>query len=204
MTDLPAPRRATCDTCSRPRSACICAAVAQVDSRVEVLVLMHPMEVAQAKNSGRLLHLCLPNSRLLVGESFDPAALDGALFGGGRAPVLLYPASDSESAPGMPGSATDLGGDAGRLRLVALDATWRKSRKMLHLNPLLQQLPRLALADVPVSAYHIRKAHAPHQLSTMEAVARALDQLGDAAACETLLSSFRAFVAHQVAYVPHA
>jgi DTW domain-containing protein len=204
MTDSPAPRRATCATCSRPSSACICTAVARVDSRAEVLVLMHPMEVQQAKNSGRLLHLCLPNSRILVGESFDPAVLEAMLFGEGRSPVLLYPASGSASAPEIPDAAAFLCADVGSLRLVALDATWRKSRKMLHLNPSLQQLPRLALDDVPASSYHIRKSHAPHQLSTMEAVAHALAQLGEAAASESLLSSFRAFVAHQASYVPHA
>ena len=35
--------------------------------------------------------------------------------------------------------------DPSRLRLIVLDGTWRKSRKMLYRNPLLQQLPRLSL-----------------------------------------------------------
>jgi len=47
-----------------------------------------------------------------------------------------------------------------QLRLVVLDATWRKSRKLLHLHPLLQALPRLPLRDPPPSLYRIRKAHA--------------------------------------------
>jgi DTW domain-containing protein YfiP len=60
---------------------------------------------------------------------------------------------------------------------VLLDATWRKSRKMLYLNPSLHRLPRLALRDLPPSAYRIRKAHAPDQLSSLEAAAHALSQL---------------------------
>ena len=63
------------------------------------------------------------------------------------------------------------------LRLVLLDGTWRKSRKMLWANPLLQALPRLALHHVPASRYAIRKAHAPHQLSTLEATQQALRHL---------------------------
>ena len=65
---------------------------------------------------------------------------------------------------------------------MVLDATWRKSRKMLYLNPGLQALPRLALqGDLPASRYGaLRKAHAPGQLSTLEAAACALQRLAPA------------------------
>jgi DTW domain-containing protein YfiP len=202
MTDSLAPRRAMCANCLRPQSTCICGWVTRVDSELEVLVLMHPMEVANAKNSGRLLHLSLPNSALVVGEAFDAATLESLLFAGARQPVLLYPAG--EGAPALPGPDDGVPTRPERLRLVALDATWRKSRKMLHLNPLLVGLPRLALDDAPASAYHIRKAHAPHQLSTLEAVAHALAQLEGARICEPLLGSFDAFVAHQAALARRA
>jgi DTW domain-containing protein YfiP len=62
--------------------------------------------------------------------------------------------------------------DPARVQLVVLDGTWRKSRKMLHLNPLLRRLPRLSLEDVPASNYLIRKAHKVGQLSTLEATLR--------------------------------
>lgn len=200
MNDLIRPRRATCADCLRPQTACICAAVERVDTPVELLILMHPMETGQAKNSGRLLHLCAPGSRLVTGEVFDQHALDELLHGGGRQAVLLYPgAPDASSAmtPGVP--------DPARLRLVVIDATWRKSRKMLHLNPALRALPRLALDDVPASAYRIRKAHAPHQLSSCEAAAYALAHLtGDQHACARLLAAFGRFVVQQAAFTPHA
>jgi DTW domain-containing protein len=82
-----------------------------------------------------------------------------------------------------------------------LDGTWRKSRKMLYLNPLLQQLPRLALRDLPPSSYRIRKAHKPDQLSTLEATCAALAQLeSDAGRFAPLLRAFDGFVAQQSAY----
>lgn len=198
MTDPQPPRRALCAACERPQAACICASATRVDSAVEVLILMHPLEVKQAKNSGRLLHLCLPGSRIAVGEAFDPAALDALLHGGGRQPVLLYPAEDGCDALAAPP-------ESSRLRLVVLDATWRKSRKMLYLNPALRSLPRLALEDAPASAYRIRKAHAPHQLSSLEAAAYALAQLtGEQDACARLLASFDSFVVQQAAFVRSA
>jgi DTW domain-containing protein len=200
MTEPSRPRRATCAVCERPQSACICAAVERVESPVEVLVLMHPLEVAHAKNSGRLLHLCLPGSRIAVGEAFDEDELHDLLHAGARQPVLLYPA-----VPDVPAAAGAMLAEPARVRLVVIDATWRKSRKMLHLNPLLAALPRLALADVPASAYRIRKAHAPHQLSSMEAAAYALAQLtGDAGTCSSLLGAFERFVVQQAAFARHA
>jgi DTW domain-containing protein YfiP len=76
---------------------------------------------------------------------------------------------------------------------------------MLYLNPILQGLPRLALDDAPESAYRIRKAHAPHQLSTLEAAAYALAQLeGKHGGIDGLLRAFDGFVAQQGAFVRHA
>ena len=69
------------------------------------------------------------------------------------------------------------GVSAARLRLYVLDGSWRKSRLLLHRNPWLQALPRLHLHSIPASAYTVRKAHAGHQLSTLEACGLALDQL---------------------------
>jgi DTW domain-containing protein YfiP len=205
MTASPTPKRATCAACLRAQSACICHLVGPVAPRVELLVLQHPLEVANAKNSARLLHLSLAGSTLAVGEQFEPAALSAMLHKAGRFPVLLYPATPGDASLGIappPQADSALLQDPSRLRLVVVDATWRKSRKMLYLNPLLQQLPRLALRDMPASAYRIRKAHAPDQLSTLEAAAYALMQLeGDAARFQPLLAAFDGLVAQQAAFV---
>ena len=89
-----------------------------------------------------------------------------------------------------------------RVCLVVLDGTWRKSRKMLHLSPGLQRLPRLALDEVPTGRYAIRKAHAPGQLSTLEATCAALAQLErNAERWQPLLATFDAFVAGQMIYI---
>ncbi|MCA1245115.1 tRNA-uridine aminocarboxypropyltransferase [Massilia sp. MS-15] len=191
-------RRVCCAACLRPRSACICRWIAPVAPRAALLVLQHPLEAANAKNSARLLHLSVAGSVLAVGEAFGADELDALLHAGGRRPVLLYPETPGETA-----AAPDDEAAPERLRLVLLDATWRKSRKMLYLNPALQRLPRLALRDVAPSNYRIRKAHAPHQLSSLEAGALALGQLeGDPALAGPLLDAFAGFVEQQAGYVP--
>jgi DTW domain-containing protein YfiP len=186
--------RPACPTCLRAQSACICTLAQQVSSRARVLVLQHPLEVANAKNSARLLHLCLPNSELRTGERFDDTELAAMLDG--RKAILLYPRIAGIAAPPALDTAWLAAPDS--ILLVVLDATWRKSRKMLYLNPRLQALPRMELSGMPPSRYAIRKAHAPGQLSTMEAVACALTQLeGDRFA--PLLGAFDGFVEQQQA-----
>lgn len=192
MAPVPA-RRSQCPRCTRPLAACICRWIAPIDTRVHLLILQHPMETANAKGSARLLHLSAAGSVLLHGERFEPDQLREQLYAGGRTPLLLYP--DTPDMPAAP-MASALPAEPAALRLVILDGTWRKSRKMLHQNPLLQTLARLPLKQMPASNYLIRKAHAPDQLSTLEAACHALAQLDAGASVQPLLASFDAFVAH--------
>lgn len=168
------PRRATCSQCLRPQRTCLCYAVKACATVNQVLILQHPEEASHAKNTARLAHLCLPNSRLLLGEQFDADKLAKALIepwqGAPAHPRLLYPSRNAKTvqAAAPPGQA---------IRLVVIDATWRKSRKMLYLNPCLAALPRYALAGDVSSQYAIRKAHHANQLSTLEAIAHALSEI---------------------------
>lgn len=205
-------RRLACPTCLRPQSACICQWISPVAHEVEVLILQHPLEVDNPKGSARLLHLSLPHSRLLTGEVFDAQTLLAAPLtlnplaaaGSPKHAVLLYPQTPQDKSQGIaapPVLAPALLRDPAGLRLIVLDGTWRKSRKMLYCNPLLQQLPRLSLSDMPASHYLIRKAHRPDQLSTLEATCAALAQLeGNAQKFQPLLAAFDGFVAQQLGY----
>ena len=163
--------------------------------------MQHPMEVHHAKNSARLLHMCLGSSRMLVGEAFDITALHAALQGPATN-VLLYPQCEQPAAV-LPAWRPDTLASTSSVRLVVLDATWRKSRKMLHQNPLLRGLPRLSLDGTQASRYLIRKSHKPGQLSTLEATCAALAQLEDDGARYTpLLHAFHGFVAQRLGFLP--
>ncbi len=172
---------------------------------MEVLILQHPLEADNPKGTARLLHLCLPNSRLLTGEVF---AEDTLRAGPARHTLLLYPDMPQDRAlgisapPALPPQALH---EPARLRLIVIDGSWRKSRKMLYLNPALQHLPRLSLQGLPPSRYHLRKAHQPDQLSTLEATCAALMQLErDTEKFQALLTAFDGFVAQQLGYSPRS
>lgn len=195
-------RRALCQRCERPLSACICAWATPTANEASVLILQHPLEVKQAKGSARLLQLSLQHAELHVGETFEPHELASWLRGSGPTPshtVLLYP-----DHPELPAPTAELHERCpSQIRLVVLDGTWRKSLKMLHLNPALQSLPRLSLHPDNPSRYLIRKAHRPDQLSTLEASCLALTELEQAPArYAPLLTAFSSFVSEQARHIP--
>jgi DTW domain-containing protein YfiP len=196
-------RRPVCPSCCRPERACICCWAKPTTTEVEVVILQHPLEASHPKGSARLLHLSLPGSRLVIGESFSEEMLHDLLYQPLgkqpqpgevplRQPVLLYPATSDMPAPAMqnPDSLPPAS-----IRLIVLDGTWRKSRRMLGAHPLLQTLPRFALAEPPVSRYRIRQAYRPDQLSTLEAVCHTLAQLeNDELKYQPLLATFDGFI----------
>ena len=207
-----ATQRLRCTCCLRAQSACICQWITPVAHDVEVLVLQHPLEVGNAKGSARLLCLSLAHSQMVTGEVFDESELQTLLttqritnINGdqGKTPVLLYPPTPHDmrllqTAPAVDRSLLET---PEQLRLIVLDGTWRKSRKMLYLNPLLQALPRLSLRDTPAAYHQIRKAHRPDQLSTLEATCAALAQLeNNNAPFKPLLTAFEGFLAQQLGY----
>jgi DTW domain-containing protein YfiP len=162
--------RPTCLTCLRAQKGCICHLISKVHSDVEVLILQHPLEVLETKGTARLLHLSLPNSSLLTGEVFKDGLLKSILST--KDSILLYPITPEDYSLGIvpPPELDHVAlNDLSNIRLIVIDGTWRKSRKILIKNPYLQTLPRLVLQDVPVGQYTIRKARKPHQLSTLEA-----------------------------------
>lgn len=182
--------RPQCVRCQRPASHCLCALIPSLDSRTRVLLLQHPSEVGHALNTARLAALGLNNAQLVVGEVFEDLAT--LLNVPGYQARLLFPADDAQALQAY-------APDEQPLLLVVPDGTWRKARKLLHLNPLLAALPRVTLADGGVSRYRLRKAPGPGALSTVEAIVQAL-QVVEAPRCfEPLLKPFEALIEGQIA-----
>jgi len=192
VTDTPTPGRAACPRCLRPQPTCLCALVRPTAHRTEVLVLQHPQERRQAKNSVALLHLSLAHCEVVVGERFDAAALQALLARPGRDTRLLYPDVPAAPAPHAAASTADA-----PPRLVVIDATWRKSLRMLLEHPALAALPRLSLdAPAPTRYRAIRAARRADQVSTLEATVQALQMLeGPGFDAAPLLDAFGRFVA---------
>ncbi|WP_397454354.1 tRNA-uridine aminocarboxypropyltransferase [Pseudomonas versuta] len=183
--------RAQCSRCLRPQTHCLCALIPQLDSRTRVLLLQHPSEVGHALNTARLADLGLLNAELRVGEVFEDLAT--LLSPPGYQARLLFPGEDAQLIDTAEPSDESL-----PWLLVVPDGTWRKARKLLHLNPLLAQLPRATLPEGTVSRYRLRKAPGPGALSTLEAIVQALEILEAPTSFAPLLRPFEALIEGQI------
>ncbi|BBR55203.1 MULTISPECIES: tRNA-uridine aminocarboxypropyltransferase [Pseudomonas] len=182
--------RPRCERCQRPLDHCLCPLIPSLDSRTRVILLQHPSEVSHALNTARLAALGLVNAELRVGEVFDD--LPALLATPGYRPVLLFPGEQAQVL-----SAYEIADDT-PLLLIVPDGTWRKARKLLYLNPLLDALPRVTLGQVPPSRYRLRKAPEPGALSTIEAVVEALNALEGAGRFDALCRPFDALIEGQI------
>ena len=177
--------RPQCPECQRPLSHCLCSLIPNLASRTQVLLLQHPSEAGHALNTARLVALGLSTAELRVGELFGELPDDGVQN------YLLFPGE--EAVP-----LSSLASGSAPIRLIVPDGTWRKARKLLHLNPAIAGLPRVALPEGLVSRYRVRKAPQPGALSTLEAVVVALNTLEGAGRYDALLRPFEAMIDAQI------
>lgn len=156
--------RPYCHTCQRPSATCLCAEITLVDNDWPVVVLQHRQEARHALGTAIIAKLGLTDSRFITADDdgFDiPVDL--------ACPVLVYPgetAGDIHELAGMPPRP-----------LLFLDASWRKSRRLLLGSSWLQSLPRYSFDNSMPSRYRIRREPSPGQLSTLEAIVRVLGSL---------------------------
>ncbi len=177
--------RPCCSRCQRPLAQCLCELIPALDSRTRLLILQHPSEAGHALNTARLAALGLRNAQLKIAERFEEDA------DADRPSYLLFPGDGA-----LPVSSL---ADAGSsLRLIVPDGTWRKARKLLHVNPWLAALPRVELPAGLTSRYRLRKAPMPGALSTIEAIVAALDILESPRRYDELLRPFEALIEGQI------
>lgn len=130
---------------------------------------MHPKEFKEEKaGTGRLTHLCLQESEIRMGVSFDQDDRvneildDPTLYA-----VLLYPGVNAANLTRQPWRPAGLAGR--RLVVFLLDGTWACARKMLKLSQSLQGLPRIMFDASQRSRFIIKQQPQEGCLSTLEA-----------------------------------
>lgn len=152
-------------------------------TRTRFVFLMHPKEFKQEKAAtGRLTHLCLPNSEIVMTLECDRhPRVQELLVDETFHPVLLYPGRDAVNLSEVaadPALAEFRRRVADRRLLVfLLDATWSLGRKMLRLSPALQRLPRVMFTPAAPSRYVIKQQPVQGCLSTLEATHELLTTL---------------------------
>jgi len=159
-----------CPGCFFPPDRCLCGEAPRVENRIRVFMLRHWQERVRTTNSGRWAALSLSRCEI-VDHAVPGAPLDFSRIPVERAAVL-FPSPGG----GIPSPPPET--------LVILDATWAQARRMLQRIPALQTLPRVSLPGFV--AERLREPTVKGGMSTIEALAQALDRLGDAAAARAL------------------
>ncbi len=190
----------------RPTPYCVCAHIQRVEHKTQVLVLQHPDEHKHPLNTARLAVLGLARAECWVGVEFPMLAQRLASV---RTPVLLFPgpqartprdwleqnvvnpkAPAATTAPSSSSHAPDL--------LIVPDGTWRQAGRLVRGNPVLDELPRLALEAGEPSRYRVRRAERDAAVSTIEAIVRTLAVLEPETDFQPVLRPFEAMIEGQI------
>lgn len=168
MDPFPPPRDkhhpGRCPGCRLPPVACFCADVPAIETRVRLVIVRHCSEIPKTSNTGRIAARALPGALLLDhGLPDQPVDLTAHLGEGAR---VLFPGPTPRDLEAV-------------RTLVVLDGTWSQVRSMRHRIPPLGDLPSLSLPAPAVAPLRIRRGIEPEQLATIEAIAAALDLLGE-------------------------
>ena len=174
----------------------------KVDTPLELAILQHPTEVGHPKGTAWLAHQCLVNSRFFIGERLEELPDLVHWLSQGNAYLLYPPQVDKRGALVEASSllcktsAVDF-----KPRVLVLDGTWRKTYKLLQVNPALQRLPRVVLRGDFASHYSIRQSGRLDSLSTLEAIYYLLNQADNLSDYTSLLSGFDGLVAQYRCFV---
>ncbi|MGE3262361.1 MAG: tRNA-uridine aminocarboxypropyltransferase [Bacteriovoracia bacterium] len=182
---MPKPR---CERCFLHTELCLCADIPSFALSTRVVLLMHAQEAEKPTNTGRLAHLCLPNSeiRLRGLRMGPPLSLEG-LVDDTHESWMLYLSPESEALTPELVART-----AKPIRLLVPDGTWSQASSLgAKLVKKLPGVKHIKLISAKPSMYRLRSEHHPDGMATFEAIARTLGVIHGAAVQEKMEHIFR-------------
>ncbi len=189
-------RHQACSKCHRDKDDCLCAKAPVFENHIAVIILQHPQEQYKQLNSAWLTSIMLKNSDVRVGLSWN-----GFKSVGGESAMpsqwgILF--LNSKGKAGDPpvtiqDRKKQLITDSGFLKgIIALDGSWKQAKTLWWRNPWFLKLNRISLNPAHAS---LRAQTREGGLSTIEAIAFALDHLGeDRIIGESLRENFRRLI----------
>jgi DTW domain-containing protein YfiP len=153
---------ARCARCRLHFPMCVCAELPRLATRARVVLVPHPAEWDRPSNTGRIAMLSLVRAELAVWRHDLDLSL---LLREGHDHLLLHPSGEPVACGDRPVS------------LIVPDGTWRESSRIARR---LMRIPGVRCARIdPSPRAGIRRAPDAHRIGTGEAIAEALDALGE-------------------------
>jgi DTW domain-containing protein YfiP len=171
--------RSLCLNCFQPEFGCYCSAIRAFDPNVKFVILIHPIEVRRRIATGRMAHLCLENSHLVMGQDYSNNKEVNSIISDPRFySVVLYPGVTSVNLTTLSKEGRgELFPNEKSLAIFVIDGTWATARKMIR-SQNLKDLPRICFEPKTPSRFRVRKQPAPGCYSTIEAIHHTIDLLG--------------------------
>lgn len=173
-----------CPRCLLHVPLCLCASLPRIPVTTRIVLVPHAVEWRQASNTGRVAALTLEGAEVAVwgrrDAPLDPTALAGR---DGVRTVLLFP---TDGAPPLGPI------DERPVRILVPDGTWRQGRRIARKLSVLPGVERARVAAPPQP--NLRKAPSDERLGTGEAIAAALEALGELEAAHQLRDAVRTMV----------
>ncbi|MDZ4678682.1 MAG: tRNA-uridine aminocarboxypropyltransferase [Oligoflexia bacterium] len=205
--------REFCYTCRQPKVHCYCCYIQKFDPQIKFVILIHPIEVKRRIASGRMSHLCLDNSELIIGHDYSQNKnVNLILNNPNYYPVILYPGQQSTNiSPLTTTQRASLFPKNKMLTIFVVDGTWNTARTMVRLSSNLHHLPKICFSPPGPSNFRVRKQPAPGCYSTLEAIHHTIELIGttqgfntDVRVHDRLLYVFDKMVSKQLEYVQKA
>ena len=178
--------RAYCSACRYPQNMCLCAHITHIENKTPILILQHPKESKHPLNTIHIAKQCLKTMEIRHTPIDDDLCHMWT-----KDAALLFPHHQSLPLP------SDHKGP-----LLFLDATWPKAQGMRLSIPSLRTKTCYHIPVPKKGEYTIRKAVRPNALSSIEAIAAALEHVERSPnKYDALRSAFRARIQMQIQHI---
>ena len=167
-----------CHACRLAPRWCVCRAIPQATTAIQVDVLMHPQEQCKPSSTGKLIERAVQGARCQLYQrgSHQHGGPSAPSLAALQAPELwiLHPLGEPlESIQSVIDSSTPL-------RVLLLDGNWSQAGEMLRTVESMGRCVRLRAAGP--SRYWLRDQREPSHISTAEALLGVFNAVGDTAA----------------------
>jgi DTW domain-containing protein YfiP len=205
--------RNLCVTCLQPDFSCYCKHVKKVNPNIKFVILIHPIEFRRRIATGRMAHLSLENSLLVMGQDYTHnKQINQIIDDPEYQSVILYPGQKSLNlTTDFEKAKTTLFHPGKKLALFVIDGTWATARKTMRLSQNLKNLPRVGFIPPGLSQFRVRKQPKPECYSTIEAIHHSIELLGEIVGFDTetrkhdqLIHLFKKVIDRQVEFVLEA
>lgn len=205
--------RSICIQCLQPGFGCYCQHIQKFDAKIKFIILIHPIEMKRRIATGRMSHLCIENSELIVGQDYSQnKEVNAILHNPNYQPMVLYPGTRSKNlTQANQEEKMNLFSKEKMPAIFVIDGTWATARKTMYQSQNLKVLPRIGFTPPGKSQFRVRKQPGVDCYSTIEAIHHTLELIGSAAGFNTasrnhdrLIYVFNKMVERQLEFVRDA